>query len=290
MYPAFDRPEQQHRLKAQSLYTQFLSQRLAKDQLAHAYLFKAPIEEGYALAQALSLAILCNQKGCGQCVDCQHVLQEQHPDLHVIRGEGEGRHPLIKLKQIHQLIAQVALPPVQSSHQIFILEHAENMQKESSNALLKTLEEPSSDSIIILLTPFLERILPTLRSRSQILALSTPLPRSEELLHDSESPEKFWHWPQLEGVRTPPQLDPLLQHLESLSPAELSLQFEVFQRGCWERIQPFILAKQSRSGLKRAQHYLTLFEEGLTQLRANGHPKLVIETFAQKYLALRQQI
>lgn len=290
MYPAFQRPEQRARLSAQEHYSQFLSQRLEKDQLAHAYLFKAPVEDGYALAQALSLAVFCEQGGCGQCIECQHVLQEQHPDLHVIRGEGESRHPLIKLKQVHQLIAQVALPPVQSSHQIFILMHAENMQKESSNALLKTLEEPSSNSIIILLTPFLERILPTIRSRTQILSLATPLPRSEDLLADSEDPEKFWRWKQLEAIRSAPQIDSLTQHLEGLTPAELGLQFELFQRGCWERIRPFIVEKTSHTGLRRAQAYLKIFEESLGQLRANAHPKLVLETFAHKYLALRQQV
>lgn len=289
MYAAFERSEQQARLKAQTHYCQFLSQRLEKGQLAHAYLFKAPIEEGYALAQALSLAIFCPQGGCGVCVVCKQVLQEQYPDLHIIRGEGEGRHPLIKLKQIQQLITQVTLPPVQSSHQVFILQHAENMQKESSNALLKTFEEPSSNSIIILLTPFLERILPTLRSRSQILSLATPLLSSEDLMNHEEA-EKLWTWQQLEGIRTAPQLDSLLQHLEKLNPVELSLQFEVLQRGCWERIRPFILEKSSRSGLARAQKYLQLFEEGLTQLRANAHARLVAETFAQKYLQLRQQI
>jgi DNA polymerase III delta prime subunit len=290
MYAAFERPEQQSRLKAQTHYSQFLSQRLEKGQLAHAYLFKAPVEDGYALAQALSLAIFCPHGGCGECVACKQVLQEQHPDLHLVRGDGEGRHPLIKLKQIQHLITQVTLPPVQSSYQVFILLHAENMQKESSNALLKTLEEPSSNSIIILLTPFLERILPTLRSRSQILSLATPLPSSEDLLHHAEDAEKLWTWQQLEGIRTAPQLDSLLQHLEKLNPAELSLQFEVLQRGCWERIRPFIVEKSSRSGLARAQKYLLLFEEGLSQLRANAHARLVSETFAQKYLQLRQQI
>lgn len=290
MYAAFERPEAQARLKAQQHYSEFLSRRLEKGQLAHAYLLKAPVEDGYALAQALSLAIFCPQGGCGTCVACKQVLQEQHPDLHLVRGEGEGRHPLIKLKQIQHLISQVTLPPVQSHYQVFILFHAENMQKESSNALLKTLEEPSSNSIIILLTPFLERILPTLRSRSQILSLATPLPSSEDLRHNLEDAEKLWSWQQLEGVRTAPQLDGLLQHLEKLTPIELSLQFEVLQRGCWERIRPFILEKSSRSGLARAQKYLLLFEEGLTQLRANAHTRLVAETFAQKYLELRQQI
>ena len=131
----------------------------------------------------------------------------------MVRGEGEGRHPRIKLKQIHQLIAQVSLPPVQSEYQVFIVHHAENMQKESSNALLKTLEEPASNSIIILLTPYIERILPTIRSRTQILSLATPLPMSEDLRNQAETPENLWQWEALEKIRTAPQLDLSLIHI-----------------------------------------------------------------------------
>ncbi len=283
MYPAFETPA----LKDQQTHTAFLSQRLSIGQLAHAYLFKAPVPTGAHLANALAQAIFCEQGGCGHCVQCRNVLQEQHPDLHIIRGEGEGRHPRIKLKQIHQLITQVALPPVQSDYQIFVIHHAENMQKESSNALLKTLEEPASDTIILLLTPYLERILPTIRSRTQILSLSTPLPGSEDLRQQAEDPERLWKWETLEDIQTPPQLDKLLQHLEKLSTVELSLQLEIFQRGCWERIRPFILEKSSRPGLRRARRYLELFEEALNQLRSNAHPKLVNETLAEGYLRIR---
>ncbi|PKL80439.1 MAG: hypothetical protein CVV27_00455 [Candidatus Melainabacteria bacterium HGW-Melainabacteria-1] len=292
--PAFGMPDQLPasldlpELAQQSHAVRMLAHALFSDQLSHAYLFKGPVPLGLSLALGLAQAIFCPQRGCNRCHVCQVVAAGQYPDLHLIRGEGEGQHPTLKLAQIKHLISQVALPPVQSSHQLFILLQAENLNKESSNALLKTLEEPASNTIIILLTPLLERILPTIRSRAQILPLNAPMPSSESLLAGTEA-GKFWQWETLEAIQSAAQLAQLQTQLESLTPAELGLQLQVFQRGCWRKIQSFIVAKRSSAGLRRAYAYLGLFETALAQLGANASPKLVSTSLAQKFLALRKQ-
>ncbi len=282
--PAFNVPA----LARQGHSVRLLSHSLAHQQLSHAYLFKGPVPLGLELALALTRAIFCSQQGCGECHVCKAVNNELYPDLYVIRGEGEGQNPTLKLGQIHKLVGQVSLPPVQSSHQIFILVAAENMNKEGSNALLKTLEEPASNSIIILLTPLLERVLPTIRSRTQILPLTAPMPDTQFLLNQSPTPEKFWSWEQLETIQTPALLPQLIEQLESLNPAELNLQLQIFQRGCWTKIQSFIVEKRSGIGLKRAYAYLKLFETGLEQLRANVNPRLISTTLAHQFLTLRR--
>lgn len=284
LLPAFDVPV----LSQQGHSARLLSHSLEQGQLSHAYLFKGPVPLGLELALALTRALFCPNRGCGSCHVCKAVSHELYPDLYVIRGEGEGQHPTIKLAQIQKLVSQVSLPPIQASHQVFILVAAEYMNKEGSNALLKTLEEPASNSIIILLTPLLERVLPTIRSRSQILPLTAPMPDTASLLAQSPTPEKFWSWEQLETVQTPALLPQLIEQLETLNPAELSLQLQIFQRGCWTKIQAFIVEKRSSSGLRRAYSYLKLFETGLEQLRANANPRLVSTTVAHQFLTLRR--
>jgi DNA polymerase III subunit delta' len=99
----------------------------------------------------------------------------RHPDLHLFYPEGKsGIH---SIAAIHQLIDEMALPPFEAPYKVFILHDAERMLPVSSNALLKTLEEPSVKTLLILLTSQPERLLPTIVSRCRILSF---FPVSEE--------------------------------------------------------------------------------------------------------------
>lgn len=91
----------------------------------------------------------------------------QPPDLYTYRPEGKlGLHLMETMREFRE---EVYLPPYQHSRKVFILFDAERMQTASANALLKTFEEPLKTSIIILVSTFPEKILPTVRSRCQIL-------------------------------------------------------------------------------------------------------------------------
>jgi hypothetical protein len=86
-----------------------------------------------------------------------------HPDLHYYAPEGKsGLHPVAS---IHQMISEMSLPPFEAKCKVFILEDAEAMLPSSSNALLKTLEEPNQDTYFLLMTSHPDRLLPTIRSR-----------------------------------------------------------------------------------------------------------------------------
>jgi len=86
-----------------------------------------------------------------------------HPDLHYYTPEGKsGLHPIVN---IHQMIAEMALPPFEAKRKVFILEDAEKMLPSASNALLKTLEEPNEDTHFLLLSNHSDRLLPTIVSR-----------------------------------------------------------------------------------------------------------------------------
>jgi DNA polymerase III subunit delta' len=98
-----------------------------------------------------------------------------HPDLHLFYPEGKtGMHPLAA---IQQLIDEMAFPPFEAPYKVFILHDAERMLPSSSNALLKTLEEPIDRALLILLTSSPEMLLPTILSRCRIL---TFFPISEQ--------------------------------------------------------------------------------------------------------------
>jgi len=86
-----------------------------------------------------------------------------HPDLHIYYPEGKSR--LYEIKKIRGLIEEVHKPPFESPSKMFILHDAEKMLPSSANALLKTLEEPCLDTVIILLTSSPKELLPTILSR-----------------------------------------------------------------------------------------------------------------------------
>lgn len=90
---------------------------------------------------------------------------EHHPDLHILRPEGKsGLHPV---ENVRKLTHDMSLSPFQAPYKVFIIEEAERMLPSSSNALLKTFEEPTEGTIILLLTRHREKLLPTILSRCQ---------------------------------------------------------------------------------------------------------------------------
>lgn len=119
-------------------------------------------------------------------------LQSQsHPDLHICRPEGKSSiHPI---ENMRRLIDEIALPPYEAPVKVFIIHDADHMLPASSNALLKTFEEPSLDSYFILLTSALDAMLPTIVSRSRkIPFFPIPLAQIETLIKEKwdKNPEE----------------------------------------------------------------------------------------------------
>ncbi len=114
-----------------------------------------------------------------------------HPDLHTFLPEGKSAtHPI---ENIRKLIDEVALPPYEAPVKVFIIHDAHQMLPYSSNALLKTFEEPSLHSYFILLTSSLDAMLPTIVSRSRkVPFFSLPQSQIEALIRDQwqKTPEE----------------------------------------------------------------------------------------------------
>ena len=142
---------------------------IASNRVAGAYLFVGVANVGketVALHFAKSINCLTSDEGaCGTCLACRKADDGNHPDLQIIRPSGT----FIKIDQIRELQKRIIYRPLEGVRKVYILTEAEQMNLEAANCLLKTLEEPPADSVLILLTTNLDALLPTIRSRCQII-------------------------------------------------------------------------------------------------------------------------
>lgn len=138
---------------------------LEQHRLAHAYLFDGPDGVGKKLvAQTVARAFLCERGiGCGSCASCTKMAAGSHPDCYLLEPDGAA----IKIDQVRALQPQLALRAFTGRGKVCLIDGAELMTREAANALLKTLEEPTSDTLIILISSRPESLLETIRSRCQ---------------------------------------------------------------------------------------------------------------------------
>jgi DNA polymerase III subunit delta' len=132
-----------------------------KQCIGNSLLFAGP-EEASKDQFALALAKLLLGESASDKIEAGN-----HPDMHIYRPEGKiGMHSIASMRQFCE---EVYLPPYEGAWKVFILHDAERMLTYSANALLKTFEEPALDSVIILLSSYPNRLLPTILSRCRIV-------------------------------------------------------------------------------------------------------------------------
>lgn len=137
--------------------------------VAHAYLFVGPTGAGKkSAAKALACSLFCADGGCGGCPLCRRVRDLSHPDLHVVSPEGVT----YVISQIQEIIHDVHLKPIEAPYKVYVFEDAGRFNDASANAFLKTLEEPPSDVVIVLLADDFRDVLPTIASRCQVVRFS----------------------------------------------------------------------------------------------------------------------
>ncbi len=151
----------------------------AAGRLPHALLLTGPRGAGKnALARSLAAAINCEAREadgspCGLCLSCRKIAGDIHPDLKTLLPSGRARQ--IKMEDIQTLRAEMAFRPYEARVKVFIIRQADRLTGDSGNALLKTLEEPPPDSLLILTSASEAEIMPTILSRCLRLRLA-PLP------------------------------------------------------------------------------------------------------------------
>jgi DNA polymerase-3 subunit delta' len=175
---------------------EILKRSIDQDRLPHAMIFAGPEGVGKCTlallaAQYLNCLSPANNNACGICPVCQRIMAiiesrhqecrkgekfcgscpickartKSHPDIRLIEPE----KTTISIDQVRDMIGEIAFQPLEARYRVVILDPAEQMRLEAHNSLLKTLEEPPSRTVIILVTTNPYSLLETIRSRARIL-------------------------------------------------------------------------------------------------------------------------
>ncbi len=175
----------QARVKAQ------FARALREGSLSHAYLFAG--REGLAktaFARELGVMLVCSCGGCGTCPECGRARRGLHPDLHILEREGD----VIRVEQVEPILADISLKPFGAGRRVWVIPEVEALHPAAANKLLKTIEEPPRLVHFLLVTDHLERVLPTIVSRCQMVEFR-PLGDDEIAgylgdVHDLVEPER----------------------------------------------------------------------------------------------------
>lgn len=195
----------------------FLGRVLRNNCLHHAYLFLGPARVGkMTAARIFAQTILCDQSQtgapCGQCHSCRAFLQRSHPDFLFCQSEEGGA---IGIETVRHLISDFKGSALLGRARLGIIDQAHNLTIEAQNALLKTLEEPKQQKILILISEQL--LLPTIASRVQTIKFS--LAKENELIEflkqENLSRRQMHELIDLAGGRTGVLLD-FLRHQEKI--------------------------------------------------------------------------
>ena len=152
---------------------------VAQDRLPHALIFAGPEGVGkrtlgLLLAQQLNCLQTAKGDACDDCMSCRKIMLGTHPDVRLVQPDGA----FIKIDQVRDLIAEIAYQPFEARYRVVIFDGADRMRAEAANCLLKTLEEPPSRTILILVTQRPYALLTTIRSRARLLQFG-PVPEEE---------------------------------------------------------------------------------------------------------------
>lgn len=150
----------------QKTAVQTLKRAVELEQTAHAYLFHGDRGIGKTTtAVSFAKQILCeNRTACGSCPECLKFERRNHPGVRVLEPVGTA----IKIEQIRELQEQVHY-----SHEhylVWIIRDAHKMTVQAANSFLKLLEEPPAQTVFVLITDNLQQILPTIKSRCQLIS------------------------------------------------------------------------------------------------------------------------
>lgn len=154
---------------------QLFRRHLAQGRTRQAYLICGPDGVGKrTLAVRLAAALSCLNppspgEGCGECRACRLIASGAYPDLHLVEAERVGG--VLKVEQIRGLQHQLALAPFEGRWRIALLLRFHEANASAANALLKTLEEPASQAVLILTARAPESLLPTIVSRCETVML-----------------------------------------------------------------------------------------------------------------------
>lgn len=149
----------------------YLRKNIASGKFPHAVIFAGTEGIGKRTAADIcAAALLCDNpvdgSPCGVCESCRLTAAKSHPDFYIVEPEAnKTKTRLIKIGQIRAMQSEAALRPINSERRVVIIDGAELMNNAAANCLLKTIEEPPSQTIFVLVTANLSSLPITIRSR-----------------------------------------------------------------------------------------------------------------------------
>ncbi|MCY7151188.1 DNA polymerase III subunit delta' [Streptococcus gallolyticus subsp. gallolyticus] len=190
------------------LFKEF-NQILKSDRMNHAYLFSgdfASFDFALYLAKSRFCENLQDGLPCGECRECQLIAENEFSDVKIVKPSGQ----VIKTDTIRELMRDFSRSGFEGKSQVFIIQDCEKMHVNAANSLLKFIEEPQSSSYMILLTSDENKVLPTIKSRTQIFHF----PKNKPLLiEQAEKAGVLKTQAEIlaELAKTPKHLDELMQ-------------------------------------------------------------------------------
>jgi DNA polymerase-3 subunit delta' len=157
---------------SQPSVVRLLENSVKKDRLSHAYLFEG--EQGtkkFETALYFAQLLLCtaDDKPCGECHNCRRIKHMTHPNLYVV----EPIKNSIRKQQIIDLQQEFSKTGLEEGPKIYIIKELDTINISAANSLLKFLEEPHPNTYAILTTANINKVLPTIISRSQVVQFSS---------------------------------------------------------------------------------------------------------------------
>lgn len=151
---------------------------IERNTLPHAFLISGPSGSGKSvLATELAAALNCERKNdvtmplpCGRCTTCKRIYEENFTDVKTLSKRRDKA--TVGVDEVKDMREDMFLSSTESDYKIYVFDDAETMTTEAQNALLKVLEEPPTNVIILLLARERDRILTTIKSRTQFIAMT----------------------------------------------------------------------------------------------------------------------
>ncbi len=146
---------------------------------SHAFILSGPKHIGKStFARDMVAILMCTDaqtRPCGSCIHCQHISRNSHPDIYGVSAgrpeDSKARSQSISVEDIRDRIDQLQTSALFQHRKVFLIEDAESLTVGASNALLKTLEEPRGNTLFIFVSNSEEALLPTIRSRCQLMRM-----------------------------------------------------------------------------------------------------------------------
>lgn len=163
------------RIIGQDQAKQIVQRALKKNTFAHSYLFFGPDSVGKKLtaieiAKALNCLVSGPEDCCDGCASCKKIENNAHPDFFLIepsKSSASRGEPAIRIEEIRELQRKLQFLPYEGKKKVVIVDSADLMNPQAANSFLKTLEEPPSATVLILIVANEYKVLPTILSRCQ---------------------------------------------------------------------------------------------------------------------------